>query len=227
MVSLIVPVYNSELYIKECIQSIKDQKLKDWECIIINDGSSDNSLQIISNEIDNRFKLINLTENKGVGYCRNLGIQEAKGNYLCFLDSDDIICPEYTFNAQKFLDDNLKYSLYYGKVKYFFEDGNSFIETPLWRGYKEMLRVDCISVTSVIRNDRKIFFNEDLEANEDYDFYIRYLLDNDRVKISDEVGFLYRQRSDSRHHLRPKGIKDKIKLLNKEIYDRYFNSTSC
>lgn len=92
LVSIIVPVYNSEKYIEKCISSIVNQTLKNIEIIIVNDGSTDNSINIISklsNE-DNRIKVIN-QKNSGVSAARNNGINNSNGEYIGFVDADDYI----------------------------------------------------------------------------------------------------------------------------------------
>ena len=90
-ISIIIPVYNVEEYIKKALDSMCSQTLEDIECICIDDCSTDNSKKIIQEyvEKDSRFRLISLSENKGQGSARNLGIQNAHGEYLMFLDSDD------------------------------------------------------------------------------------------------------------------------------------------
>lgn len=89
-ISIILPAYNVEKFIGEAIKSIQEQTYNNWEAIIINDGSSDNSAQVIDNLIegDNRFRLINQV-NSGVAGARNAGILAAAGEYLTFLDGDD------------------------------------------------------------------------------------------------------------------------------------------
>lgn len=91
-VSVIVPIYNAEKYISECIESITCQTYKNLEIILINDGSLDNSIKICKQyaKNDDRIKLIDV-ENHGVSYARNKGIEEATGEYIIFIDSDDII----------------------------------------------------------------------------------------------------------------------------------------
>lgn len=224
--SIIIPCYNSDKYIKETIDSVKKQIYQDWECIIVNDGSTDQSEQIIKDNIDDRFILIN-TENRGVASARNLALKYAKGKYILPLDSDDILVNDYTFNGIQFLESNPEYSLYYGQILYF---PGEFIEVPNWKGYKQMLLQDCICVSSIIRKRHAIEIGgwRTLEACEDYDFYIRYLLDNDLVMIQNKPCIKYRQREDSRHHSCKNKIqvKQHIKSLNKEIYDRFFNSST-
>ena len=96
MVSIIVPVYNVESYLEECIQSIVNQTYKDWECILINDGSTDNSGYICDTwtEKDNRIRVIHQS-NQGVSTSRNTGIQHAKREFITFIDSDDWIENNY------------------------------------------------------------------------------------------------------------------------------------
>ena len=91
-VSVIIPVYNVDKYIEECLDSIINQSLKDIEIICINDGSSDNSLDILYQyeKLDERVKVINQT-NKGLGATRNVGLSLAKGEYIYFMDSDDYL----------------------------------------------------------------------------------------------------------------------------------------
>lgn len=89
-VSIVVPVYNNAKYLKQCLDSLINQTFKDIEIICINDGSKDNSLEILENyaKKDERIRVIN-KENQGQSIARNLGIQLAKGEYIGFVDSDD------------------------------------------------------------------------------------------------------------------------------------------
>ena len=89
--SFIIPVYNSQKYLKECLNSICKQIKKNAEVIIIDDCSKDKSYQISKNFCSkyNFVKIIRLRKNKGVSYSRNIGIKNALGDYLCFIDSDD------------------------------------------------------------------------------------------------------------------------------------------
>ena len=93
-ISIIIPVYNVELYLEECLNSIINQPLKEIEIICINDGSTDNSLNILNKyaKKDKRIKIVN-QENKGVSYARNAGLEKAIGEYVMFIDSDDYIQP--------------------------------------------------------------------------------------------------------------------------------------
>lgn len=92
LVSIIVPVYNAEKFLKECIESILHQSYENIELILINDGSSDSSKKIIEKymEEDDRINLTNI-ENQGAPRARNIGIELSKGKYIMFMDSDDIL----------------------------------------------------------------------------------------------------------------------------------------
>ena len=92
-VSIISPVYNSERFIRQTIDSVLQQSYKDFEMIIIDDHSQDNSVNIVKSYSDSRIQLICLNENKGAGIARNKGIEVAKGRYIAFLDSDDLWLP--------------------------------------------------------------------------------------------------------------------------------------
>lgn len=98
-VSVIIPVYNSEKYVEKCIRSVMEQSYKDLEIIVINDGSTDSSIDILQklSEEDGRIRLIN-QENAGVAAARNEGLKLATGEYLVFVDGDDYIGQEYIQN---------------------------------------------------------------------------------------------------------------------------------
>lgn len=92
-ISVILPAYNEEKYIKNAIESVLNQSFNDFELIIVNDGSSDNTRKIIENIDDTRIKIINQT-NQGPGASRNNAMKIAQGDYIMFLDGDDEYCPD-------------------------------------------------------------------------------------------------------------------------------------
>ena len=95
-ISIIIPVYNCEKYLNQCINSICSQTLEDIEIILINDALTDNSLEILKfyEKQDKRIKVINLKDNYGPGKVRNIGLKHANGKYIGFVDSDDYILPD-------------------------------------------------------------------------------------------------------------------------------------
>lgn len=96
MISIIIPIYNVSQYLNECIQSVVNQSYKDFECVLIDDGSSDGCEMICDQwaQKDSRIKVIHQS-NQGVSKARNRGIAEAQGEYITFIDSDDWIDPNY------------------------------------------------------------------------------------------------------------------------------------
>ncbi|MDY3359776.1 MAG: glycosyltransferase family 2 protein, partial [Clostridium celatum] len=96
IISIIIPIYNTEKYLVESLESISNQTYKNIEILLINDGSSDNSKVICEKycNIDKRFKYFENT-NHGVSYSRNFGIKKSSGKYLVFVDSDDVIAKNF------------------------------------------------------------------------------------------------------------------------------------
>lgn len=94
LVSIIIPAYNAANFIEETIQSVYRQTHVNWEMIIVNDGSTDNTLDIINSIVDEKITIIN-QQNAGVATARNRGLSEAKGEYIVFLDADDIMSDNF------------------------------------------------------------------------------------------------------------------------------------
>jgi glycosyltransferase involved in cell wall biosynthesis len=120
LISIIIPIYNSELHLSKCIESVINQSYKNYELILVNDGSSDSSRVICENYAisDTRIKVFNKT-NEGVSSTRNLGLQNATGKFIVFIDSDDYI-------DNYFLEELLNYSDYdlvFESAKIFDENG--------------------------------------------------------------------------------------------------------
>ena len=105
-VSIITPLYNSEKYITEAIDSVLEQSYTNFELIIIDDCSQDNSVKAVKSYSDVRIRLICLKANKGAGIARNKGIHEATGRYIAFLDSDDVWLPNKLEKQVQFLRKN-------------------------------------------------------------------------------------------------------------------------
>ena len=100
LISIIIPVYNCEKYIRRCIKSILQQTFQNFEIIVINDGSTDSTLEILEKENDARIKIYNF-DNSGVTKSRQRGVLLAKGDYILFVDADDTINKELLFKIYK------------------------------------------------------------------------------------------------------------------------------
>jgi glycosyltransferase involved in cell wall biosynthesis len=100
MISIIIPMYNRATLVSETLDSVFAQTYTDWECIVVDDGSTDHSVAVVQKYVDNdsRFKLLIRPENriKGAPTCRNIGFENSNGEYVYFLDSDDLLSPEFS-----------------------------------------------------------------------------------------------------------------------------------
>lgn len=128
MFSIIIPVYNSAKYIRRCLDSIIAQSYQDWECILIDDGSSDDSGAICDSYSvqDSRFKVIH-KQNGGASSARNIGIEKSSGEWICFVDSDDWVVPDY---LQTFFDIEDKSDITFFAVSQDFANGCSLHRIP-------------------------------------------------------------------------------------------------
>lgn len=130
--SIIVPIYNVESFLKECIDSVLLQDFQDYELICINDGSTDNSLEVLKTFSDSRIKIIN-QENQGLSCARNSGLDIALGEYIWFIDSDDKIAEHSLSDLNKLIDQK-PYDLVFFNATVFFD--NKELENKGWFEYK-------------------------------------------------------------------------------------------
>ena len=228
LISVIVPVYNSEKYLKECINSILHQTYENIEIIIINDGSTDNSL-LISQELqkeDKRIKIIN-QKNSGVSYSRNKGIQEATGEYIMFVDSDDFIVQNYIELMYKEITKNNYDACISGMT---FCDKNRkiikkemFVKNNIELNFKEIIPsfvntlYFCSSCKTLIKRkkiiENCIKFKEDLSFGEDLRFSFDVIRSCKRIGYLSECGYFYRQNGESITH------ENDIKTIKKYLRD--------
>lgn len=103
LVSIITPCYNSAKFLKDTIQAVQNQTLTDWEWIITDDNSSDNSLEILQTVNDDRIIVIESKTNGGAGHARNLALEKASGRFITFLDADDYWSPEFLEEMTQFM----------------------------------------------------------------------------------------------------------------------------
>ncbi|MBO6087985.1 glycosyltransferase [bacterium] len=130
--SIIIPVYNLEQYIPKCLDSIVSQSFKDYEIICINDGSTDNSLEVL-----NRYKdkiIIIDKENEGSGVARNVGIDRAKGEYILFVDGDDWLEENVLEKMVSKIDELTADILFFGGLSYYQSASPSHSEKELYKG---------------------------------------------------------------------------------------------
>jgi glycosyltransferase involved in cell wall biosynthesis len=214
LISIVVPVYNVEAYLRECLDSIARQTLRDIEIICVNDFSPDNSQQIL-NEFgrnDRRFVLIRHKENKGLSGARNSGLGVARGDFVFFIDSDDLLATDdslerlYVRSVEDDADEVVG-----GIVKWNQDTGEKYLD---WHKYYldedvrglpllsiPQLCANVIACNKLIRmqliNDHCIRFNEEIVKNEDNPFSVKVHVLSKKISIVKETTYIYRQTSSS------------------------------
>ncbi|PHD75781.1 glycosyl transferase [Bacillus sp. AFS043905] len=160
MVSIITPSYNSKEFIGNAIQSVKDQTYGNFEMIIIDDGSKDNSVLAIKSLINNdkRIKLISLSENVGAAEARNIGIVKARGRFIAFLDSDDIWYPGKLKKQVDFMKkNNIAFSFTsYEMITEVGEKTHNIVRAPKKVDYHGLLKNTIIGCLTVMLDTNKI-----------------------------------------------------------------------
>jgi len=122
-VTAIIPCYNAEKFIRDSIQSVLDQSFQDFELLVLNDGSKDSSEKLIRAFADPRVQLLS-KPNSGVADTRNQGISRARGEYVAFLDADDLYLSENLAQKVRFLDENPEHGLVHSEVYFLEQDGS-------------------------------------------------------------------------------------------------------
>ena len=220
--SIIIPCYNVEKYIENTVKSVLKQTFENFEILLINDGSTDNTLKILKKFDDKRIKILN-QENKGVSSARNLGIKNAKGKYFLFLDGDDEIDENLLLEANNIFREKDVQMFYYGYSECLSEKKNILKRYSYEKLDNKIFTSDKIlekflnfninqHVSSVILKrelSENTLFNQNLITGEDLDFQIRILLKKFNVFYSKKIFFYYLRRDNSATHK-----KIKIKNLN-------------
>lgn len=207
LISIIIPAYNMEKYLENCVKSVLNQTYSDIEIIIIDDGSIDNTCKIeesLSNA-DKRVKIIR-QRNKGVSMARNAGIEEAKGEYIAFVDADDEIEPEYIETLVLGISKSELATICYSSQKDDFNnsnisrDYNVSSKYMLSKIYSER-EVDGYVWNKLFKSNiihaNNIRFPEDITIWEDMYFVIRYLMCISNVNINTKILYYYRYRDGS------------------------------
>lgn len=207
MISIIIPVYNVENYLRQCLQSVIEQTFTDWECIIVDDGSKDRSGVICDEfaKMDSRFAAIH-QENRGVSAARNKGLQVAKGEYICFIDSDDWVSENYLSDMLKGMDEKsvdmvvtgnvLEFSN--GTIRTIKSDRLQYLEikkdfTKVFINHIKLFYGPCsiLFKHSILKRDN-ISFPEHLSLGEDMIFNLLYLNKINLIKLTPQANYHYR-----------------------------------
>lgn len=219
LVSIVMPAYNSEKYVAEAINSVLAQTYKNWELLVLDDGSKDNSLQIIEefSKKDSRIKALPNGRNMGVSATRNRGIELASGEWIAFLDSDDMWHPLKLEKQLKVAEKKAGEFIFTGS-SYINEEGYSYkgiFEVPEIVTYKKLRNQNVISCSSVLVK-KKYFDNikmEKDEMHEDYAVWLRMLKTGVIAYGINEPLFIYRISRNSKSGNKLKSIKMTYKVF--------------
>lgn len=205
-ISIIIPVYNSEKYLDRCIQSILNQSFTDYELILVNDGSTDNSLCIMERfaSLDSKIKVYN-KKNGGVSSARNRGLEEASGTFIAFMDSDDYVNPDYLEMLASKCDDSIDY-VFSGMLDV---KGSSIIKTinladKVWNLnqeeqfigflYQPLQSSPCSKLYSNnIIKKKHLSFDTSLSCAEDRDFNLKFFDHIQKAVSTSYSGYFYRR----------------------------------
>src|SRR5690554_1220660 len=208
--SVIIPIYNAASYLDECLQSVLGQSHTDFELLLINDGSTDASLEICNKfaQLDKRVQ-VHHQENKGQGSARNLGLREAKGNYILFVDSDDAIAEDTLELNYKILENNpkiecLQFPIYmkYGTPDAYLKKEEEQLYEASKSNIKNLILVDgvisWIVCDKIFKRDRiqDMYFREDIKYEDNY-FMMEYIQKLNNFYLSEKGVYYYYHRTDS------------------------------
>ena len=238
-VSVIMPAYNAEKYLVEAIDSILNQTFTNFELIIINDGSTDNTAKIVEKYVqqDNRIHFINNKENKGLIAVLNEGLDAACGEYIARMDSDDISLPDRFAKQVKYMDKHPECGLL-GTCYKMFGDSNEVIMLPKQVTIIDMLTGGWVAHPTVMMRksimDKYHFrYDSDYVAAEDYDLWTR-LVQVTEVHNLQEVLLNYRWHGENvsitkaeiqkQNVIRIQRNVANILVNNRAIFDKYFKS---
>lgn len=224
-VSVIVPCYNQAQYLKEALDSVLGQTYNNWECIIVDDGSTDNC-KVISdlyiNE-DQRFKYI-YQENAGLSSARNSGIKTCSGEFILPLDADDIIGRTYIQKGIEAFAFDSKIKLVYCKAEKF------GLTNGCWNlkeySFNELLTENIIFCSAIFRkssySETNGYDESMVNGHEDWDFLLQLLSSDDLVYRMDEVNFFYRIKGKSTIYTNENHEIHKRQYIYKKHIDKYY-----
>lgn len=198
LVSIIMPAFNAEKYIGESIQSVMNQTFSNWELIIADDKSTDNTIEKIKQFNDSRIRVIELSKNSGAAVARNKAIERAKGSYLAFLDSDDLWHPEKLEKQLAFMLEN---NILFSSTKYAnVNSKNQLLDVTMNHSvldYNGVLKY-CPGNSTVMYNVKELgkFYIPDIKKRNDFVMWLKVIKDAKNLYGLPEVLTYYRVRED-------------------------------
>lgn len=220
--SIIIPVYNGEKTILECLNSILIDDSVSYEVLVINDGSNDKTLEIMNTINNRKIKIINNNFNSGVSYSRNIGIDNAQGEWLMFVDADDKLSIGWGEKVKKWMLDNFDMIAFSSDESAFKIDVNDFysisncilgndhrtayLSSPFSKLFKKQMLID-----------NKILFDDDIMYGEDMIFVLKMTSHSNRIKIAFENIYLYRTNQSSVSHKYNESLFDSDLMFHKKL----------
>jgi len=231
LVSIIVPCYNQAQYLPDALESVLAQTYSDWECIIVNDSSPDNTEAIAREwcEKDKRFQYIH-KKNGGVSSARNVGIKNSSGKFILPLDADDKISVDYLRLAVFEFEKTPDLKLVYGQAEFFGQKDGVW---KLWSySYELLLQLNIIYCSAIYKRSDYEEANgyDELMINglEDWEFWISLLKSNGKIKLLNETVFYYRIKDVSRNKMintiSERALYDFVFTKHLNTYLEYFDN---
>lgn len=229
LVSIIVPCYKQAQYLPEALDSVLSQSYQNWECIIVDDGSPDDTAKVAQKycEKDNRFKYV-FQENSGLSSARNSGIKNAIGEFILPLDSDDKMASSYVekcveiFNSDSSVKVVTCYGQYFGMKDSVFGTDEYKYENFIWRRFLFF----CTTMFRKSDFDKTPGFNPNMKYGmEDFDFWLSIIGSNDKVVQIPEPLFFYRIKDISMNVSMQEHLKEsyrQVVLNHLDVFSPYF-----
>jgi glycosyltransferase involved in cell wall biosynthesis len=203
LVSIVTPTYNCENFIQETIDSVINQSYENWELILVDDCSNDNTIEILNlyQKNDSRIVLIQLARNEGAAKARNVAIEKASGRYIAFIDSDDLWLPQKLELQIAFMREH-EIALSYSSYQKIYEDGtntNLTIQAKPKLDYQTMLRNNYIGCLTAIYDTGQIgkVYMPSIRKRQDWALWLKILKKTEYAYGINEPLAKYRLRNES------------------------------
>ena len=229
LISIIIPTYNRAHLIGETLDSILTQTYTHWECIAIDDGSTDTTENALKEYVvkDPRFQYYKRPKNrpKSANTCRNYGLELAKGNYIIFFDSDDLMTPKHIeIKLEAIQKNNYDYAI--AQTRFFnYDAGNALLEKQYHYQTKDITvhnyichKISWLTYDTLIQSDlaKSISFNETLKAGQEYNYFCKLILKSTNALLIEDIVTLRRYHDAS--------IRGRLRKNKIQQYQSYFNT---
>jgi GT2 family glycosyltransferase len=204
--SVIIPTYNRSAYLRQAVDSVFAQRRQDFEILVVDDGSTDDTAQVVASMADPRLRYLPQA-NAGRSAARNRGLAEARGEYIAFLDDDDLYLPDKLAVQTAYLDDHPEAGLAAGGALMIAADGTCLRTWQPWRGQPELSLPRCLYACPLLTCSVLLrrpwltaldhWFDAEMDRAEDTDFWIRLLVAGCSMAWIPQVVCAYRQHTAS------------------------------